>query len=153
MKESLGSSNELLSLCTDAVSRRIGKEGPKSRRFLSLRSLPPRGQKPIEIRIPLGSPACEVQEQMPRSVAAKELPRGRRRAGWREEMSRALGESAKQIGDVSTREILVAVKADRRRRRGLPEVTAVARWRRWLLSEFVRSREHVQQLAGVDDLD
>jgi hypothetical protein len=126
LKASLGSSSELLSLFTDALSRGIGTADPKSRRFISLRSLPPRGQQPIEIRIPLASLAREVEEQMPQSVAAKDLPRGRRRAGWREEMSNAFGEAAKQIGDVSAGEILAAVKASRRRRRTLPEVTVVA---------------------------
>ncbi len=120
------SSSELLSLFTDALSRSIGNEDPRSRRFISLRSLPPRGQLPIEIRIPLGSLAREVEEQMPRSVAAKDPPRGRRRAGWPEEISRALGEAAKPIGDTQAGEILTAVKAHRRKPRGLPEVTVVA---------------------------
>jgi hypothetical protein len=126
LKESLGSSSELLSLFTDALSRSIGNDDPKSRRFISLRSLPPRGQQPIEIRIPLGSLAREVEEQLPRSVEQKDLPRGRRRAGWQEEMSRAFGDAAKQLGDVQAGEILAAVKAHRRRPRVLPEVTVVA---------------------------
>lgn len=125
LKESLGSSSELISLFTAALSRSIGNKDPKNRRFVSLRSLPPRGQQPVEIRIPLGSLAREVEEQMPQSVTAKDLPRGRRRAGWREEMRKALGEAAKQIGDVAASEILTQVKADRRRRRVLPEVTVV----------------------------
>jgi hypothetical protein len=55
-----------------------------------------------------------------------DLPRGRRRAGWQEEMSRAFGEAAKQLGGVQAGEIRAAVKADRCRSRVLPEVTAVA---------------------------
>ncbi len=126
LKESLGSSSELLSLFTGALSRSIANDGPRTPRFISLRSLPPRGQQPIEIRIPLGSLAREVQEQMPQAQAHKDLPRGRRRAGWREEMRRAFGAAAKQIGNVKTGEIVATVKAHRRLTRALPEVTVVA---------------------------
>jgi hypothetical protein len=126
LKESLGSSSELLSLFTDALSRSIAIEDPKSRRFISLQSLPPRGQQPIEIRIPLGSLAREVEEQMPQSLGQDDLPRGRRRAGWREEIRQAFGDAAKQMGDVQAGDILAAVRAHRRRPRVLPEVTVVA---------------------------
>lgn len=126
LKESLGSSSELLSLFTDALSRSLANQAPGIRRFISLRSLPPRGRQPIEIRIPLGSLAREVEEQMPQSLAQKDLPRGRRRAGWREEMSRVFGDAAKQMGTIQAGEILAAVKTHRRRPRVLPEVTVVA---------------------------
>ncbi len=126
LKESLGSSSELLSLFTETLSRSLGSGDLKSRRFISLRSLPPRGQQPIEIRIPLGSLAREVEDQLPRAQAEADLPRGRRRAGWQAEMSRAFGQAAKQLGDVQTGEILEAVKAHRNGRRTLPEVTVVA---------------------------
>jgi hypothetical protein len=126
LKESLGSSSELLSLFTGALSRSIASEGPKTRRFISLQSLPPQGQQPIEIRIPLGSLARELEERMPQAQAHKDLPRGRRRAGWRDEMRRALGDAAKQIGNVKTGEIVATVKAHRRRPHVLPEVTVVA---------------------------
>jgi len=62
LQESLGSSSELLSLFTDALSRGIGDQDPKSRRFILLRVLPPGGQRPVEIRIPPGSLAREVEE-------------------------------------------------------------------------------------------
>jgi hypothetical protein len=126
LKESLRSSSELLSLFTDTLSRTITNEGPKAYRFISLRSLPPRGQRPIEIRIPLGSLAREVEEQMPQSLAQKDLPRGRRRAGWREEIRQAFGDAAKQMGAVQADEVLAAVRTHRRRPRVLPEVTVVA---------------------------
>lgn len=91
-----------------------------------MRSLPPRGQHAIEIRIPLGSLAREVEDQLPKALAEADLPRGRRRAGWEAEMGRAFGEMTKQLGDVRTVEILGAVKAHRHGRRALPEVTVVA---------------------------
>ena len=126
LKESLGSSSQLLSLFTEALSSSLRIGDPKSRRFVSLRSLPPRGQQPIEIRIPLGSLAREVEGQLPRGQVEADLPRGRRRAGWQAEMNRAFGKAAKQLGDLRSCEILDAVKAHRNGRRALPEVTVVA---------------------------
>ena len=126
LKESLGSSSDLLSLFTEALSRSLGSDDPKSQRYVSLRSLPPRGQQPIEIRIPLGSLAREVEDQLPQSLNATDLPRGRRRAGWQSEMSRAFSEAAGQLSDVGPGEIQAAVKAYRRHRKALPEVTVVA---------------------------
>ena len=41
-------------------------------------------------------------------------------------MRRALGDAAKQLGDVQNGEILAAVRPHRRRPRVLPEVTVVA---------------------------
>jgi hypothetical protein len=126
LKESLGSSSELLSLFTDALSRGLGNADPKSQRYISLRSLPPSGQPPIEIRIPVGSLAREVERQLPQSVEQADLPRGRHRAGWREQLGRAFGEAANQMGEIGTGEILAAVKGQRRRPKVLPEVTFVA---------------------------
>jgi hypothetical protein len=45
LKESLGSSSELLSLFTAALSRSVANEGLRIRRFISLQSLPPRGHR------------------------------------------------------------------------------------------------------------
>ena len=126
LKESLGTSSQLLSLFTDALSRGIEGDDPKNRRFVLLRSLPPRGQEPIEIRIPLGSLAQEIESQLPQATALKDGPRGRRRADWRTEMGRALTEAATQMGEIPSTRILAEVRDHRRRRKVLPEVTVVA---------------------------
>ena len=76
--------------------------------------------------IPLGSLAREVEAQLPLAAAQKDLPRGRRQAGWRKELSSALEEASQQIGAVADSEVLAAVQAHRRRPRVLPEVTVVA---------------------------
>ncbi len=126
LKESLGASSQMLSLFTDALSRTFGGEDPQKRRYVLLRSLPPRGQEPIEVRIPLGSLAREIESQLPQAIALKDLPRGRRRAGWRSEMNAALTEAATQIGVIPTHRILAVVRNHRRSRKSLPEVTVVA---------------------------
>jgi hypothetical protein len=126
LKESLGSSSELLSLFTEALSSSLAVQDPRKRQYVSLRSRPARGEQPIEIRIPLGSLAREVEEQLPRTLAQPAQPRGRRRAGWQTEISRAFEDAAKQMGSLSTETIVEAVGSRRRVRRALPEVTVVA---------------------------
>ncbi len=126
LKASLGSSSELLSLFTEALSKSLGAGDPRKRQYVSLRSRPARGEQAIEIRIPVGSLAREVEEQLPEALAQPALPRGRRRAGWKAEMSRALEDAAKQIGVIPTGTILKTVRAHRNVRKALPEVTVVA---------------------------
>ena len=126
LKESLGSSSELLSLFTEALSSTLTAEDPRKRQYVSLRSRPARSEQPIEIRIPLGSLAREVEEQLPQALVQRDHPRGRRRVGWQAEMSRAFEDAAKQMGEISTGTIIEAVRARRRVRKALPEVTVVA---------------------------
>lgn len=125
LKESLGSSSELLSLFTETLSKSLGTEDPRKRRSVSLRSRPRRGEQSIEIRIPVGSLARELEEQLPRAQKQPDLARGRRRAEWQAEITTVLGDAAMQMGDVSAAEIQDAVKAYRSSRRSLPEVTVV----------------------------
>lgn len=53
-------------------------------------------------------------------------PRGRKRALWQAEMSRAFEDAGKQMGELSTGAIAKAVGTRRRLRKALPEVTVVA---------------------------
>ena len=126
LKESIGSSSELLSLFTGALSKSLGARNPRARQFISLRSRPARGGQPIEIRIPIGSLAREVESRLPCALAQPDLPRGRRRAGWQAEMRQAFEDAAEQMGAVPAETILNAVRAHGRVNRMLPEVTVVA---------------------------
>jgi hypothetical protein len=126
LKESLGSSSELLSLFTGALSESLRARNPRARQFISLRSRPAGGELPIEIRIPIGSLAHEVEARLPQALAQPDLPRGRRRAGWQAEISQAFEDAAEQMGVVSTGTILNTVRAHRHVRKALPEVTVVA---------------------------
>jgi hypothetical protein len=126
LKESLGSSSELLSLFTGALSKRLGARNPGKRQYIVLSSQPTGGDQPIEIRIPIGSLAHEVEARLPQALAQPDLPRGRRRAGWQAEISQAFEDAAEQMSVVSTGTILNTVRAHRHVRKALPEVTVVA---------------------------
>ena len=62
--------------------------------YLSLRSRPARGREPIEVRIPLRDLAKALNEQLPLVGVYKDLPRGRKRPGWKREFTRTLESAA-----------------------------------------------------------
>jgi hypothetical protein len=63
---------------------------------------------------------------MTRADLYRDLPRGRKRRGWKRESLESLTEAAEEIGGVSDEEILKTVRAYRRERRA-PEITVVAK--------------------------
>lgn len=62
---------------------------------------------------------------MGRADLYKDMPRGRKRRGWKKEFLESLTEAAKDIGEVSEEEILRTVRTYRREKR-VPEITVAA---------------------------
>ncbi len=62
---------------------------------------------------------------MGRADLYKDMPRGRKRRGWKKEFLESLAEAAKDIGEVSEEEILRTVRTYRREKR-IPEITVAA---------------------------
>jgi hypothetical protein len=100
LKESLGTSTEVLALFTRALSS-LKDEDVATVRYLSLRSRPTRGREPIEVRIPLRDLAKELNEQLPLATVYKDLPRGRKRPGWKREFARSLQAAAADLSSVT----------------------------------------------------
>jgi hypothetical protein len=92
---------------------------------VSLRSRPLRGAQSIEIKIPVGSLARELEEQLPQAQEQPDLVRGRRRAGWQSEISQAFDAASRQIGKVSSQKLQETVREYKSVRKMLPEVTVV----------------------------
>jgi hypothetical protein len=84
-----------------------------------------RDEQPVSILIPLRGLVAELDERMPLAELARDLPRGRKRTGWKEELRAALKQGALDLEGVSQAEIAKTVKAYRRERRR-PELTVVA---------------------------
>jgi hypothetical protein len=125
LKESIGSSSELLSLFTETLSRSLGTGDPRKRRYVLLRSRPLRGAQSVEIKIPVGSLARELEEQLPQAQERPDLVRGRRRAGWQAEIRQALEAASKQMGEVPPEKLRETLGEYRSGRKMLPEVTVV----------------------------
>ena len=113
LKDSLGSSSDLLARFTAALSQNLTRVKLNDLQDVSFRSRPASGKDAVEIRIPLRSLAMQLEKQLPRAAAYRDLPRGRRRAGWKKDLLRSLEAAAAEMGDVSGEEILKAVKATR----------------------------------------
>jgi hypothetical protein len=62
---------------------------------------------------------------MGRADLYKDMPRGRKRRGWKKEFLESLTEAAKDIGEVSEEEILRTVRTYRKEKR-VPEITVAA---------------------------
>src|SRR2546425_7304134 len=78
LKESLGTSTEVLALFTQALSKNLKEVEPTRFRYVWLRSRPAGGRELIEVRIPLRNLAKELERQLPRAAVYQDLPRGRK---------------------------------------------------------------------------
>jgi hypothetical protein len=123
LKETLGTSTELLARFTEALSASL-KQGERARpRYVWLCSRPTTGREPIEVRIPLANLAKELKEQLPRATLYRDLPRGRKRPGWKRELTRKLEAAARDLSGVTESRILEAISGYRAEKKRLPEVT------------------------------
>src|SRR5205807_4681002 len=113
LKDSLGSSSDLLARFTAALSQNLTRGKLSDLQDVSLRSRPASGKDAVEIRIPLRSLALELEKQLPRASASRDLPRGRKKAGWKKDYLRSLKAAAAEMGDVSEEEILKGVNETR----------------------------------------
>src|SRR6266849_2673255 len=123
LKESLGTSTEVLARFTQALSDNLKEEESARSRYVWLRSRPARGREPIEVRIPLRTLARELEQQLPRAAVYRDLPRGRKRPGWKREFARSLEAAARDLSGVTESQIMQAIRGYRAERRRLPEIT------------------------------
>jgi hypothetical protein len=127
LKETLGSSSDLLARFTEAFSKNLGKAKMGDLGDICLRSRPLNGTTAVEIKIPVRSLARELEDQIPLASAYKDLPKGRKRTGWKKGFLRSVQKAAADLGNISEEEILKTVREYRSGRKKLPEITVVAR--------------------------
>jgi hypothetical protein len=125
LKESLGTRTSILSKLMDAFSaskEKLKAENPSYVVF-TCRIVP--RDEPIKLGVPFRTLEEQIEEGVRRAGLYRDLPRGRKRRGWKKEFLAALTEAAKDIGEVSEEEILRTVRSYRRERR-TPEITVAA---------------------------
>ncbi len=125
LRVSLGVSTSYLARLVQLTCRAAGS-GDKQRQFVCVRSRPTSGSAAIEIKIPVRSLVDEIDERLPLANVYKDLPRGRKRPGWRAEFLDALSEAAVDLGNLSEEDILQAVKSQRQAKRSAPEMTVAS---------------------------
>jgi hypothetical protein len=124
LKDALGTSSELLGRFTEAVSRCLRADQTTQSQYVSLRSRPATGKDAIEIKIPLRSLAKDLEEQLLLVSAYKDLPRGRKRPGWKREMLQSIQAGASDLkNDLSEAQILKTIRQYRADRKKLPQIT------------------------------
>lgn len=125
LKQSLGSSSDLLARLTETVSRDFGKAEANRFRNVCIHSTPYRGKEPVEVKIPVRSLAKELEEQLPRAAMSPDLPKGRKDLKWKSTFLKTLKKAATDLGEVSEEQILREIAEYRKLRRKLPEITVV----------------------------
>jgi MerR HTH family regulatory protein len=123
LKDSLGASTRYLTQFTRAVSKVPGFATGEAEAVRVQSGA--RNEQPVSILIPLRGLVADLDERLPLAERARDLPRGRKRAGWKEELRAAIQQGATDLGGVSQADIAKTIKSYRRERRK-PELTVVA---------------------------
>jgi len=125
LKESLGTRTSVLSKLMDAFSaseEALKSENPK---YVVFTCRLAEEQAPIKLGVPYRALGKQIEERMTRVELYKDLPRGRKRRGWKKEFLASLAQAAEDIGEVSEEEILRTVRGYRKERRA-PQITVAA---------------------------
>jgi hypothetical protein len=125
LKESLGTRISILSKLMDAFltsEKEFNTENPK---YIVFKCRLSSEEEPIKVGVPFRALNEQLQEQMGRAHLYRDLPRGRKRRGWKKEFLESLTMIAKDIGEISEEEILRTVRGYRKEK-GAPEITVAA---------------------------
>jgi hypothetical protein len=125
LKESLGTRTSVLSKLMDAFSASEQKLKAENPNYIVFTCRIGPEEEPIKLGVPFRALEEQIEERMSRADLYRDLPRGRKRRGWKGEFLEALAEAAKDIGEVSEEEILRTVRSYRREKRA-PEITVAA---------------------------
>lgn len=125
LKASLGTRTSVLSKLMEAFSASREKLKSENPRYIIFNCWFAAEEEPIKLGVPFRSLGELIEKRMSRADLYKDLPRGRKRRGWRKEFLESLRQAAKDIGEVSEEDILRTVRTYRRERRA-PEITVAA---------------------------
>jgi len=125
LKELLGTRTSTLSKLMDAFRASEDKFRTQNPNYVVFSCRLTAEEEPIKLGVPFRALEEQVAERMNRADLYKDLPRGRKRRGWKKEFLQSLSEAAKNIGDISEEEILRTVRAYRKDKRA-PEITVDA---------------------------
>ncbi len=125
LKESLGTSTSVLSRLMDAFSASEAKLKAENPSYVIFQCRLSSEEEPIKLGVPFRAFEQQIEERMTLADLYRDLPRGRKRRGWKKEFLESIAKAAKDIGEVSEEEILRTVRSYRRERRA-PEIIVAA---------------------------
>jgi hypothetical protein len=125
LKESLGTRANVLMKLIDVF--RASEKGLriKNPEYVIFTCRFSREEVPIKLGVPFRSLGDEIEQGLSRADLYRDMPPGRKRAGWKKEFLNALSEAAKDIGEISEEEIQRTIRSYREERR-MPEITVAA---------------------------
>jgi hypothetical protein len=125
LKESLGTRISVLTKLMEALSKceeRLKSENP---RYITFKFRLAADEEPIKLAVPFRTLGKQIEERMSKADLFRDLPRGKKRRGWKKEFLESLNEAAKDMSEVSEKDILLTIGNHRREKR-TPEITVVA---------------------------
>jgi hypothetical protein len=125
LKECLGTRTSVLSELMEAFSASEEELKLKNPKYIVFNCRLTAEEEPIKLGVPFRALGAQIEEGMSRAILYRDLPRGKKRRGWKREFLASLTEAAKDIGDVSEEEILHTVRGYRKERR-VPKITVAA---------------------------
>ncbi len=124
LKQNLQTSTSRLSELVRAFASRANSFVPERPDFLVFRLQPSTGPIAIEVKIPFRKLSEDLEQRLRLADLYKDLPRGRKRPGWKREFVESLRQAAEQLGVVSLEEILATIR-EYRKERQKPDITVV----------------------------
>ena len=122
LKESLGTRTSVLSKLMEVFS---ASEDELKSKYIVFHCRFTAEEEPIKLGVPFRALGAQIEERMSRADLYKDLPRGRKRRGWKREFLESLTEAGRDIGEVSEEDILRTVRTYRKEKRA-PEITVAA---------------------------
>lgn len=126
LRRALGTNTELLSEFTGAFVDRLRSLPAEKVDVIVFKVRPSPGGIVIEVKVPFRELAQRVEERLQLVELYKDLPRGRKRRGWKKEFLATLEEAARDMGDASKADVLKVIRQYRNEKKQKPEVTVEA---------------------------
>jgi len=125
LKESLGTRANVLSRLIDVF--RASEKGLRTMNpaYVVFTCRFSREEEPIKLGVPFRSFGDEIEQGLSRADLYRDLPPGRKSAGWKKKFLEALSDAAKDIGEISQEEIQRTIGRYRAERRQ-PEISVAA---------------------------
>jgi len=125
LKESLGTRANVLSKLIDVF--RASEKGLriKNPEYVVFTCRFSAEEEPIKLGVPFRSLGEQIEKGWNRAELYRDMPPGRKRAGWKKEFLQTLSEAAKDFGEISEEEIQRTIRSYREESR-IPEVTVAA---------------------------
>lgn len=126
LRQTLGTTSELLTGYTSALADQMGELWKSRPEYVLILNRLEGERDWVEVKVPFRRIVERLEERIQQAPLFADLPRGRKRAGWKKEFFDALQEAAKDLGNSSRGGVKRAIGAYRRAKRPRPEVKVVA---------------------------